>query len=444
MAEETDEVAAQRVNAKRLAANRERLLHLVLKKISNIDLRFRPEIFVPTNHADRIKEGIFLKNIIGNAYSGDLVHEQPLFLLAFEILQEYGLDSIAITVSHFACGILLSWVGREIAIDIVKGLKRNKVSESSLSLMPHAEDYVNSMGDWILKAYFCNPLVLLTYISESTSIFNNICLAASLYGTVKGSMVLSSIFLALAAYRDLYAIPMLIPSTVYIISKKNCLKTQRKWPSMYTYVFLNLTIFITTLGFFLFYSFKITGTWKFLDATYGFVLKVTDLRPNIGLFWYFFIEVFGDFSNFFLYVFQVNTIFYIVPLTMRFHKHPPLLIYAVMSLLAIYKAYPSIADIGIYISLSPLWIYTFNHTWHSLQLLFMFVVSCILGPIFWSLWIYSGTANANFFYAMTLFFNASQIFLLTNIVLGKIKCDFFSENGLDLTIDEKKVSLCLE
>ncbi|XP_065584130.1 phosphatidylinositol glycan anchor biosynthesis class U protein-like [Artemia franciscana] len=184
-----------------------RLLHLVLKKISNIDLRFRPEIFVPTNHADRIKEGIFLKNIIGNVYSGELVHEQPLVLLEFEILQEYGLDSIAIPVSHFTCGILLSWVGREIAIDIVKGLKRNKVSESSLSLMPHAEDYVNSMGDWILKAYFCNPLVLFTYISESTSIFNNICLAASLYGTVKGSMVLSSIFLALAAYRDLYATP---------------------------------------------------------------------------------------------------------------------------------------------------------------------------------------------------------------------------------------------
>ncbi|XP_065584131.1 phosphatidylinositol glycan anchor biosynthesis class U protein-like [Artemia franciscana] len=128
---------------------------------------------------------------------------------------------------------------------------------------------------------------------------------------------------------------------------------------------------------------------------------------------------------------------------MRFHKDPPLLIYAVMSLLAIYKAYPSIADIGIYISLSRLWIYTFIHAWLSLTLLFMFVVSCILGPIFWSLWIYSGTANANLFYAMTLFSYAAQIFLLTNIVCGKMKCDFLSENGLDLTIDEKKVTLCL-
>jgi hypothetical protein len=145
------------------------LLHLVLKKISNVNLRFRPEIFVSTNYAERIKEGIFLKNIIGNAYSGDLVHEQPLVLLALEILYKYGLDSIAITVSHFTCGILLSWVGREIAIDIIRGLKRNKVSESLLSLMLNADDYFNSMGDWILKACFCNQLVLLTYISESTS-----------------------------------------------------------------------------------------------------------------------------------------------------------------------------------------------------------------------------------------------------------------------------------
>lgn len=46
-------------------------------------------------------------------------------------------------------------------------------------------------------------------------------------------------------------------------------------------------------------------------------LQVSDLTPNMGLFWYFFTEMFEHFRNFFLWVFQLNAFFYCIPLTIK-------------------------------------------------------------------------------------------------------------------------------
>lgn len=46
-------------------------------------------------------------------------------------------------------------------------------------------------------------------------------------------------------------------------------------------------------------------------------LSVPDLTPNIGLFWYFFAEMFEHFSLFFVCVFQINVFFYTIPLAIK-------------------------------------------------------------------------------------------------------------------------------
>ncbi|KAJ7369283.1 hypothetical protein OS493_040056, partial [Desmophyllum pertusum] len=38
-------------------------------------------------------------------------------------------------------------------------------------------------------------------------------------------------------------------------------------------------------------SYHVFKSWDFLTATHGFILQVSDLTPNMGLFWYFF---YGD------------------------------------------------------------------------------------------------------------------------------------------------------
>lgn len=42
-----------------------------------------------------------------------------------------------------------------------------------------------------------------------------------------------------------------------------------------------------------------------------------DLRPNIGLWWYFFIEIFNDFRTFFLFVFHAQTAVFAIPIAVK-------------------------------------------------------------------------------------------------------------------------------
>ena len=53
----------------------------------------------------------------------------------------------------------------------------------------------------------------------------------------------------------------------------------------------------------------------------------------------------------------------------------------------------------------------------------------ILGPVLYQLWIYNGSANANFFFAITLVFSTAQIFLVTDLLFAHVKREFYLING---------------
>lgn len=81
-----------------------------------------------------------------------------------------------------------------------------------------------------------------------------------------------------------------------------------------------------------------------------------DLQPNIGLFWYFFTEMFEHFRILFLYTFQMNaTILYLLPLTIKLHKQPLLLATVLQALISIFRSYPCVGDVAFYMALFPLW-----------------------------------------------------------------------------------------
>lgn len=88
-------------------------------------------------------------------------------------------------------------------------------------------------------------------------------------------------------------------------------------------------------------------------------LNVRDLKPNIGLFWYFFTEMFGHFHLLFICTFQINAFIYMIPLTIRFFNEPSILIYSFCALMSIFKSYPCIGDVGFYLALLPMWKHLF-------------------------------------------------------------------------------------
>ncbi|MPC42150.1 Phosphatidylinositol glycan anchor biosynthesis class U protein [Portunus trituberculatus] len=65
----------------------------------------------------------------------------------------------------------------------------------------------------------------------------------------------------------------------------------------------------------------------------------------------------------------------------------------------------------------------------------MFVSTSVLGPIMYNLWIFSGSANANFYFAVTLAFNTAQIFLVTDLLFAYVKWEYQLTHGSKIEVD---------
>lgn len=111
---------------------------------------------------------------------------------------------------------------------------------------------------------------------------------------------------------------------------------------------------------------------------FRFRLNVPDLKPNIGLFWYFFTEMFEHFRPLFLCSFQINaTLLYLTPLSIRLRGEPVLLMVTLIALTAIFKSYPSLGDVGFYLALLPMWKHLFQCMYSKNQLAFRISISII-------------------------------------------------------------------
>ncbi len=169
---------------------------------------------------------------------------------------------------------------------------------------------------------------------------------------------------------------------------------------------------------------------RFVECTYFFILRVPDLVPNMGLFWYFFTEMFDHFLNFFTFVFQFNAFLYALPLTIRLKNDPLINILAQICLLTILKSYPNVSETGFYLSLIvPIIGYLFPLMRNVLVYSCMLLASIVLAPIMFYLWLGSGGGNANFYFAITLVYSTGQLFLLADVMYAHLKREFIKSNG---------------
>jgi len=163
--------------------------------------------------------------------------------------------------------------------------------------------------------------------------------------------------IALLTLQGLYPVSLMVPATIYVASMAKNRKIS---------IVMMLIVFTSILATLFAVSYCIMGSWSFLWSTIGFILTVPDLRPNIGLYWYFFTEMFEHFRWLFIASFQINVgLLYIVPLALRLRRDPMLLAFSYLAIAAIFKSYPCIGDVGFYISLLPLWKHLFQRESNS-------------------------------------------------------------------------------
>ncbi|CAH0724811.1 unnamed protein product, partial [Brenthis ino] len=310
------------------------------------------------------------------------------------------------------------------------------VAEESKSMILN-ESQLKEIPEYVLSIYLFNPYSVLNCVGMTSTVIQNLLLAVSLWGASSGQRVLACLFTALATHQALYPILMIVPISILLADiSKGCNKC--------SYI-RTLLVFVLCWGFLIYISaFIMDGSYSYIYNTYGFILTVPDLKPNIGLFWYFFTEMFEHFRLLFVCAFQINALaLYVVPLTLRFHKEPVLLATVLIALSTIFRSYPCVGDVGFYLALLPIWKHLFSFMQQKFIVGCAFIITSALGPTVWHLWIYSGSANANFFFGVTLSFATAQIFLITDLLFAYIKREFTLKHGSSRQIDGKSAKLVL-
>ncbi|XP_040494137.1 phosphatidylinositol glycan anchor biosynthesis class U protein isoform X3 [Ursus americanus] len=208
--------------------------------------------------------------------------------------------------------------------------------------------------------YLLNPYTVLSCVAKSTCAINNTLIAFFILTTIKGSAFLSAIFLALATYQSLYPLTLFVPGLLYLLQRQYIpvkVKSKAFWIFSWEYamMYVGSLVVIICLSFFL------LSSWDFIPAVYGFILSVPDLTPNIGLFWYFFAEMFEHFSLFFVCVFQINVFFYTIPLAIKLKEHPIFFMFIQMAIISIFKSYPTVGDVALYMAFFPVWNHLYRY-----------------------------------------------------------------------------------
>uniref|UniRef100_A0A3Q3MAG2 Phosphatidylinositol glycan anchor biosynthesis, class U n=1 Tax=Mastacembelus armatus TaxID=205130 RepID=A0A3Q3MAG2_9TELE len=391
----------------------------------------RVEVVSPLTAWKRVVEGLALLDLGVSPYSGDVFHETPLTIYLFHFVVDYA--EITFMLSVCVCVCLYNTVVLLVLFQFRKqkyALEADRYPLDCLELIRSPKE-LHYIPLKVAMFYLLNPFTILSCVAKSTCGLNNSILALFILSTMKGNALLSAIFLSLATYQSIYPLTLCAPALLYLMQRQyipvNFRRASFWWFFIqYSFMYLGSLLVIVCLSFFL------LGSWDYLSSVYGFILSVPDLTPNIGLFWYFFAEMFEHFRLFFLCVFQINVFFYTIPLSIKLKEHPVFLIFMQLAIISIFKSYPTVGDIALYMAFLPVW----SHLHRFLRNVFL--VSCVLlacsalFPVLWHLWIYAGSANSNFYYAITLLFNVAQILLVSDYFYAFLRREHHITYGLYL------------
>ncbi|KZC10738.1 Phosphatidylinositol glycan anchor biosynthesis class U protein [Dufourea novaeangliae] len=400
----------------------------------------RVEVSTALNSWKRVTEGVHLYNFGVDPYVGDLFHETPIGLYIFDLILQYLPQWTLFFLFIFTdllTALLLAFTAKQYATELVSSVSY-LINTDFRPAKRKKKSYPMKVQIVKMILRVINPYIILSCVGQTTTVFTNLLYSIALVSMTKYSIFWSCLSISLLTLQGLYPISLMVPATIYIARSKNI--NQRR-----STIFFIIVVFASMLTTLCFVSHYIMGSWSFIWSTTGFILTVPDLHPNIGLYWYFFTEMFEHFRWLFIASFQINvTLLYIVPLALLLRHDTMLLAFSYLAIAAIFKSYPCIGDVGFYISLLPLWKHLFQYTQQG------FIVGCLMlfctvfAPTVWYQWIYSRSANANFYFGVTLAFDIAQICLLTDIVFSSVKHEFAIRHGINKDVSESMAKLLLE
>ena len=292
-------------------------------------LTTRVEISTPVTSYKRLKEGIFLHQYGLSPYDGGVFHQPPLLLSLFETLP---------------AEIIF------VLLDTISGLGLHSIAEHVTFTSPRAG---KTDGNLLAAAYLFNPFTILSCLGRSTNLLTNVTIIQAIANALNGNVVRAMFALAVSTYLALY--PMLVLPPILLLCWQYHQKHVPKLSGWF-FIIRHIFAFLAGLSILVFMTpFILGGSWSFMKSTYGVQITIPDLTPNVGLWWYFFIEIFDPFRDFFIGVFWLLLVSFVGSLTIRLQQQPLLVTVTLLGLITIFKPYPSMSDVSLYLAFLPLY-----------------------------------------------------------------------------------------
>ncbi|CAL1401150.1 unnamed protein product [Linum trigynum] len=411
----------------------------------NLNLSSRPEVSTPLTSIRRLAEGYWLKQSSMSPYAGSMYHGSPLLLSVLGPLTvkriegqpSHILCSLVFVLADLISAILLRATGRKLQMAYRKSLK-------SLNLLNKSTDSGGlSSGDIAALVYLWNPFTIVACVGLSTSPVENLFNILTLYGAATGIAPLAAFGWVMATHLSLYPAILIIPVILVLgygpdappsklfRSKENGKVGDDKSSQEIIFSWgrvLHLLVWTSVWSVYVLVLCSISvkqhsSLQEMFQRTYGFILTVEDLSPNIGVLWYFFAEVFDFFRDFFLIVFHSNILFMILPLAIRLKHRPCFLAFVYIAISSMLKSYPSVGDPALYLGLLGLFLDELADMQFCFFLFCGYVGVSVLSPVMHNLWIWRGTGNANFYYATAMAYACFQIVLVVESVSSMLNHD---------------------
>ncbi|XP_022744833.1 phosphatidylinositol glycan anchor biosynthesis class U protein-like isoform X1 [Durio zibethinus] len=411
----------------------------------NLNLSSRPEVSTPLTSFRRLAEGYWLKQSSMSPYAGSMYHGSPLLLSLLGPLTvkriegqpDHLLYSLVSVIADVFSAMLIRATGQNLRLAYLFSLE-------SLDLVKQIEvSEILSSGDIAALIYLWNPFTIVACVGLSTSPVENMAVILCLYGACSRLIPLAAFGWVIATHLSLYPAILIIP-VIFLLGcgpdappRKLFLQRHQQeevlnqsklplgfsWRPIIHFAFWALlwSVYVLVLCGISLKQFG--GIWEMFKSTYGFILTVEDLSPNIGVLWYFFAEVFDFFRNFFLIVFHVNIIFMILPLAIRLCHRPCFLAFVYIAIFSMLKSYPSVGDSALYLGLLGWFVNELADMQFSFFLFCGYFGVSLLSPVMHNLWIWRGTGNANFYFATAMVYACLQIILVVEGVSAMLNHD---------------------
>lgn len=432
------------------------LLPTLFPQIINI-LDSSVEFSTPISSFKSLQESFYYFNHNINLYDGGNNHHPPLLiiLLNFINLLPGGLNQIWFNLLFTILDILIVFK----LIYINQWYNQYRSQKNGNKNIKGFDDYL------IACFYLFNPLIILTNLSHSTIIISWLFIFESILQIIKYENIpRSMISLSIASYLSINYINLL-PCFIALghIIKKN----QDKNYKIHQVYIEGLGIFISCSCLLILLSFIVTAGWKFLDNVYLTNIMFKKIKPNLGLWWYLYTEMFENYNLFYLIVFNLYGFIFIIPMTLRLfeyssptenNKSSPTedtksttttkatttqgdgLLVIVLGLIWISftKSYPILGDLGICLTLLAIFKDTLiKYCKFKYITGITLIIGLLLSPIFYYIWIVLGSGNANFFYSISLIMGGVHILLLMDLLWTKLSIDYYDENDIDINSKSK-------